>query len=356
LLHWRICIGRKLYAAGEVALIIQVGALLEVINRLKVLKVEPVLFTGDNINTANTIGRNEDMLLSQKIEHMVCYSQDSQKTVGEFLLKEKWNLPKYSMQEIADATYTSKSTLVRVAKQLGFHGWNDFIAEYKDELRYMASHKVGEDVNMPFSESDSTLEIAGKISSVMYESQQETLQLLEQHTLDNVVDALLDAKRICMFGLSINYFMAEIFQHKMILIGRPVEIISQAEQRFQAETMTKDDVAIMISYSGNDERRNPTSLIPGLEKNQVPIVGITSMGDNLLRRHSTYTLTIASRERLYSKIGSFATEASIMLILDTIYACYFEKNYDENMRYKISLSKNTERNRYSTTSGVMENK
>jgi DNA-binding MurR/RpiR family transcriptional regulator len=184
------------------------------------------------------------MLLLQKIEHMVCYSQDSQKTVGEFLLKEKWNLPKYSMQEIADATYTSKSTLVRVAKQLGFHGWNDFIIAYKEELRYMASHQKGEDVNMPFSEFDSTLEIAGKISSVMYESQQETLQLLEQDILNKIVDILFNAKRICMFGLSINYFMSEIFQHKMILIGRPVEIISQAEQRFQVETMTKDAVEI----------------------------------------------------------------------------------------------------------------
>lgn len=294
------------------------------------------------------------MLLSQKIEHMACHSQDAQKTVGEFLLRERWKLSRYSMQAVADATFSSKPTLVRIAKKLGFSGWNEFLNAYQEELRYLATHESGIDVNRPFEAGDSLLEIAGKLSAVKQESCQETLQLLDRETLEQAVGMLLKARRICIFGLSINYFMGEMFQHKMILIGRPVEIIAQAEQRFQAASMTREDCAILISYSGNDQGRNPTSLIQNLERNQVPMIGITSMGDNLLRQHATCTLTIASREKLYSKIGSFATEASILLLLDTLYAGCFAADYERNMDYRIALSRNTEQNRYSTAEGIRE--
>ncbi len=294
------------------------------------------------------------MLISQKIEQMIRYTQDAQKNIGEFLLSEKQRLSDYTMQEIADATFSSKPTLVRIAKKLGFSGWNDLMAAYKEEVRYMATHKNDADVNQPFTSEESPLEIAGKIGAVNQESIQETLQLLDQDALEQAVEILLKARRICIFGISINYFMGELFQHKMILIGRPVEIIAQAEQRFQAESMIRKDCAILISYSGNEKGRNPTSVIPNLEKHQVPIIGITSMGDNLLRQHADCTLTIASREKLYSKIGSFATETSIMFLLDMLYACYFAKNYDRNMEYRVSLSRSVEQNRYSTAQGIME--
>ena len=60
------------------------------------------------------------MLIIQKIEDIVRNYEDFRKIVGEFLIKEKRNLNNYSMQKIADMTYTSKSTLVRIAKVLDF--------------------------------------------------------------------------------------------------------------------------------------------------------------------------------------------------------------------------------------------
>lgn len=68
------------------------------------------------------------MLISQKIEQMTRYAQDAQKNIGDFLLNERQNLSDYTMQEIADATFSSKSTLVRIAKKLGFSGWNELMA------------------------------------------------------------------------------------------------------------------------------------------------------------------------------------------------------------------------------------
>lgn len=84
-----------------------------------------------------------------------------------------------------------------------------------------------------------------------------------------------------------------------------------------------------------------------LKEKHVPVIGITSMGDNLLRRSADCTFTISSRENLYSKISFFATEESIELILDTLYSCYFAMEYDRHLEIKKDMSRQIERRRVS---------
>ena len=296
------------------------------------------------------------MLLSQKLEQMSLNSQDAQKTISEFLLKERKTVSKYSMQEIADETFSSKATLVRVAKKLGFSGWNEFMAAFQEEIRYLETHKTDVNINKPFDDSSSPLEVAGSIAAVKQASMRDTIEMLHPDTLERIVDVLIRARKICLFGISVNRYLEEIFQHKMLLIGRSIELVNQAEERYQTETLGKEDCAIIISYSGNDLNRNPIHLLPSLKEHQVTIIGLTSMGDNMLRDYSDYVLTIASQEKLYSKIGAFATECSTLFLLDTIFGCYFARNYGENMEYKVNMARNVDKRRYSTSEGIQEDK
>ena len=294
------------------------------------------------------------MLIMQKIEELTNRYDDSRRVVGEFLIHERRNLKQYTMQEIADQTYTSKSTLVRIAKNLGFSGWAEFIKAYKKETKYLDNHLSDADVNIPFEKGDTYRQIAGKITAVMKNSLTETLDLLNEQDLMTAVEMIHKARRICILGISVNEYLGQLFQHKMLQIGKAVEIVPQAEMKFLSSTLTSEDLAIIISYSGNDTNRMPTMNLSMLKEKQVPILGITSLGSNLLRESSNCTLSIASRERLYSKISSFATETSISLLLDILYSCYFEMDYDKNMRHKWKVSRKVEKRRFSTASGIME--
>ena len=182
----------------------------------------------------------------------------------------------------------------------------------------------------------------------------ETLELIDECILNKAISIIENSNRICIFGVSVNFFIAQLFQHKMLMIGKNIEIVSQSEMKFLSYTLSEKDCAIIISYSGNDYNRVPTSLLKILNEKGTAIIGITSLGDNLLRTYSNCTFSISSSERLYSKIASFATESSINLILDIIYACYFSKKYDYNLEYKISVSQKVEKMRNSTSKGIME--
>ena len=56
-------------------------------------------------------------------------------------------------------------------------------------------------------------------------------------------------------------------------------------------------------------------------------------------------LTILSQECLYSKIATFSTEESISLLLDTLFSCYFARDYKRHWDYKLSSAEAAEVNR-----------
>lgn len=286
------------------------------------------------------------MLIGQKIEHMICEYEDARKIIGTYVLKQKKQLTKLSMQEIAEETFTSKATLVRFAKKLGYGGWNEFLSAYIDEVDYMERTVSNVNVNKPFEQDDNFLEIASKVTAVVQESGKDTLSLINEDILKEAVHLLASANRICIFAISVNLALAKLFQHKMIMIGKNVEIIDQSEQAILATTLHAGDCGIFISYSGNDEERAPMNLLSTLKERNVSIVALTSMGDNILRSHADVTLTISSRERLYNKVASYASETSIMLLLDILYSCYFALHYQSFYENRTTIAKEVEVKRH----------
>ena len=257
------------------------------------------------------------------------------------------------MQEIAEKTYTSKSSLVRFAKTLGFQGWKDFIEKFLSETYYEESHYTDIDPNFPIEEGETTKDIVYKISNLMVESILDTTDQLNLKEVDRAAEYMAKANQIALLGQAPNTYLGNLFRRKMMSIGKNVLLSSGWDQGLMAGTLQKGDCAILISYSGNNENRVPMNFIPMLREKDVSIIALTGLGSNFLRRNADCILSMSSRERLYTKIGTFSTEESIAFILNTLYACYFAKNYQKNLEYKINASKHLEK-RYSKYVDIRE--
>lgn len=276
------------------------------------------------------------MNLIHRIEELsMRYGSGSRKAIGAFILQERRNLHKYSIQEIAEQTYTSKAAVVRFAKELDFSGWREFLKAFVEEQNYQDSHYTDVDPNFPFGASSSKMDIINMICSLQVESLLDTADLLDQAPLEEIVALLQSCNRVAVFGLNPNLSLAELFKRKMLTIGRQIETPTLGDIGLLASTLKHEDCAIVISYSGNNMAHTTMAILPQLEKNEVPIVALTSEGDNILRKKARYTLTISSRERLYSKISTFSTETSILYILNVLFSCYFVQEYDRNLEHKI---------------------
>ena len=294
------------------------------------------------------------MYLFQRIEEVMIQYHDARAVIAEFLLNEKNHLYRYTMDDIARFTYTSKSTLVRFAKTLGFKGWKDFNRVLMEEIKYQESNKSTIDVNFPFVESDDYKKVIDNMAQLQIESIMDTANLIQEKMLELAVIRLSKAKNIILFGMRPNSYYAESLRWKFLSIGLHIHIAGYGEFGMLARTLTKDDCAILVSYSGDNVNKDPMAQVEILKKQNVPMIAMTSGGNNYLQQNIDCIFEISARERLYSKISTFATEQSLLLIFSVIFACYFKKHYNQNLVYKIENSKVLEQQRNATLKQLKE--
>jgi DNA-binding MurR/RpiR family transcriptional regulator len=277
------------------------------------------------------------MIISNKLESMTSLSK-SEEALAKYILIQKENIEKLSTKDLANATYTSPSTVIRLSQKLGFSGWNELKEKYLEELQYLNRHFSNIDSNFPFESHDTLMNVASKIGHLASESIEDTLSLLKHDELQKAVTLLDKSQIINVYGISNSLLIAYDFKHKMLRINRHVEITSlPGEQVYVASSSSPTHCAILISYSGEvDEILKIAKILKG---NKTPIITLTSIGENTLKSFADCTFSITSREKLYSKIGTYSTNNSIHLILDILYSCLFKMNYDYNLEYKTNISK-----------------
>ena len=281
---------------------------------------------------------------------------DARHAVGEFILQEPDDLYQYTVTEIAEKTFTSKATVVRFAKAMGYDGWKEFMKDYIAEVKYQKDHQNTVDFNLPFQKDDSVDVIIENIKKLQMESIRETADLLDGRILEKAINDLVKANNVVIFCSSPNTYLGELFKRKLLTIGKRANVAMNGESGIEAASLGPQDCALIISYAGNSVAQNPVNRIGILKKNHVPIIGITSGGDNYMRRNLGCILTMSSRERLYTKIANYATEESLNYILNVLFSGCFARQYKQNLDFKINNSRLLEQERLTMMKEMKEMK
>lgn len=278
------------------------------------------------------VNRGDKMSIMTQLEFELNFS-NSEKEIAKYILNNGEAVLEQSVQQLARSTYTSPATIVRLCQKLGLQGYLDFKIKYSAELQYDSSKKRT-DVNFPFAEDASYKEITKSLANVYQETIEDTLQLIDYKQLDIISQALQKAERIYIFCCGNSMLAGLNFQHKMLRIGKLVEMRSlTGEQIFLSYNATKKDIAIVISYSG--ETPEVIECTKQLHKNHVSIIAITSLGENQLSKYASYTLNTSSREKIFNKIAPIASFTSMTYLLDLLFSCIFNNDYQKNYQRKI---------------------
>ena len=291
------------------------------------------------------------MLVREKLENG--NFSNSEKAVIDFILEEKTAIKHMTTKEIAAATFTVPSTLVRIAKKLDYTGWNTLKEDFIKECEYLESHFCHIDANIPFESNDTIMSIASKIATLQKESIEDTLSLITHDDLQKAVQIIRKASCVHLFAVSNNLLITQEFKHNMSRIRKQVHIHGlQNEIMFNATLAEPTSCALIVSYSGETFVLN--DVIMTLKQKKIPVIAITNIGDNTTAKLSDCVLRICTRERLYSKIATFSTDSAITYLLDVLYSCIFALEYDKNFNLKINTSKAIETGRFSTVDILKE--
>lgn len=277
------------------------------------------------------------MSIMTQLEFELDFSH-SEKEISRFILNHGDDVLSMSVKELAKKTYTSPATIVRLCKKIGLEGYNDFKIKYSAELQYDLHHTDRIDVNFPFHQDDSYASICHNIASMNQEVIAETLQLIDFDQLEQIVNILYHHQNIDIYGSGNSLLAALSFQHKMMRIQRDVNVkILNGEQGFLSYNSNPDRIAIIVSYSG--ETNELIQIAQTLKEKKTTIIVLTSLGDNRLSHYANYILHMGSREKIFTKIAPFASQASMEYLFNIIFSCIFQKDYEKNKTNKISYDK-----------------
>lgn len=274
------------------------------------------------------------MLLTERMKEKVF--SPSEEAIIDYMFSQRGNIQDKTTKQIAEETYTHPSTLIRVAKKLGYQGWVELRNEFSEEIDYLNRHFQDIDANYPFQKEDNTITIASKLAALHQTTINDTLSLLDKEELQKAADLLDQAKETKIFAINNNLFLCNDFKSQMIRIGKNVDLCT-VDQGYEAANSDAKTCVIIISYTG--ETKEMVHILPILKSRKTPIIALTSIGDNTVARYADCILRMTTREKLYSKIGSFSSTSSITFLLNVLYGCVFAKDYERNLNYKIDISK-----------------
>ena len=274
-------------------------------------------------------------MLIHKIE--MTHFSPSESIIIDYILKKGKDIKNMTIAQIANETYTSSPLFIRIAKKLGFDGWNEFKEAYLKELDYLYLNQEV-DANIPFVVNDDIMNIAYNLCVLERETIQDTYSLISHDDLQKAIRLLRNCKYIDVYSRSVHMHIVRSFQERMYILHRHVQLCSLSDELDSTYLMSdQNHCAIIISYSGHAPHIK--HLIETLRKKQTSIIAITNLEDNELSLLADVTLRMSSRELIYTKIADFASSLSLKYILDILYSCIFSIHYQQNLDNCIQIAK-----------------
>ncbi|RDU24988.1 MurR/RpiR family transcriptional regulator [Anaerosacchariphilus polymeriproducens] len=252
--------------------------------------------------------------------------------IANYILQNKEKVINLSIQQLSETIYTSKSSIHRFCKKIGFYGFNELKVKLAQDLQIITKDKNIINVNYPFEQDDTQQMIADRLLKLYEITIRDTYNYIDLKQLSIITNLLHDAKIIDIYTHAHNLNPAENFQDKMLTIGRIVNCPkSFYNQRMNVLASNHEHVALILSYSGKASFILP--IIKALYDKKIPIVLIGKAGSNLYPQYISRHLYISDKEDLRDRISQFSSHIALQYMLDVVFGCIYNIDRKKNIEY-----------------------
>lgn len=237
---------------------------------------------------------------------------DTDLEIADYIIEHQSDVLSASVQKMAELTQTSPAAIIRFSKKIGFTGF----PQLKIEL--------AKDISSESMEFDNMLDPDEDIDSLIKKAYQSNIQtvkktygLINNDIIDAVIHQIIKCKHVYLFGIGSSGIVCQDFQHKLLRIGKDSTFYLDSHLQLTiVPNMTKDDLAIFISYSG--KTKEIVTAAKHVKELGVPSVAITQTPYNDLAKLVNYVITIPIEEKEL-RIGATSSRLSSLIIVDLLY-------------------------------------
>lgn len=228
-------------------------------------------------------GFSEDIEYIGRIKMQYAALSKAQKRIANYILNHREAVIHYSITTMAQKTGTVPSTVTRFCQALSYKGFSELKVYMEKNLA------APQAVDTLIQKNDGLQMVLQKLANSSQNAIADSMRTLDPRTLSAVVDAVLGAEHVVLFGQSGGYISAMYAQQLLLRIN----ILSQAindkvDANLAASTLKRGDVAIGIAYSG--EVRSVIEALNTAKHNHAATVVITANTNSTMAKMADFKL------------------------------------------------------------------
>lgn len=285
--------------------------------------------------------------IEQRIRSGYGDMRKSEQRAADYILDHLNHVRELSLDRLANEAEVSQPTVIRMLKALGFKGYREF----RDQLlREYARDEEGEGrttplYGYPLHKGERLEDIPRNMTAMTERMLQETLKNFSVKTYKQIVEVLKHARIIDIYSVENSEVTAQDFVAKLLYLGFSCRHFGDHYyQRIAAGSLTSEDVAVGISYSGSS--KDTVDVMKTAKKAGATTIVLTNFKDFPISRYADY-LICTSQEQLFYGDAIFS-RASQLLIVDMIYMGIIASDYDYYVRQLDSCEKVVREHAYET--------
>lgn len=251
-------------------------------------------------------------------------AKDGEVSVLTYLLQNLDCASGMTVRQLADETFVSTSTIIRLVRKLDFSGYKEFRHALIYELALRRQNHAVE--KKEITKFDSIEEIAEKITYKNIISLEDTKSLLDYSTLEKCVELFCKCRNICLFGIGSSLLVARDAHLKFLRLNKPCFINEDwHSQLLQARNMSGDDVGMIFSYSGQTVEM--IECAKAMREVGASIISVTRYDTSPIAALSDYKIYVASNESIF-RSGAMSSRISQLNIIDILFTAFANREYD----------------------------
>ncbi len=255
----------------------------------------------------------------------------SEKNIIENILIDPEKVVELSVKELADKSFVSQATVVRLCKKIGFNGYKDFIRAIAIELINQKEVINEKSKQLKFDDDDEKMIEKITINNII--SLQESMGLLNIEVLNEVIQKINNAKNIILFGMGASQCVTKDLYLKFLRINK-MTIFNEDwhSQLLSAINSGKEDIGIFISYSGYTNEL--IECAKRMKKTGAKIILLTRFYQSPLVELADYKLFVSANESIFRN-AAMSSRIALLNLVDIIYTKYANLNYQYSIERLI---------------------
>ena len=268
----------------------------------------------------------EDSALIFKIRSLIPELSKSEAMVAEYISGNPDEVINLSVSALADCCGVSEPTVIRACRNIGFSGYQALKIALIQSLNAPVQC-AGEEV----SAEDGMQSAIGKVFAAALDAVTLTRDNMNLSDMENAAEALLNARRIFIFGVGGSAAVASDVQHKFSRLG--LDAVAYSDLNLQAIVSAfakEEDVVFAISHSGSSKAVVDNTQIA--KSNGATVITLSSMGKSPLTELADISLFTSANETRY-RIVAISSRIAELTIIDTLYSYMsFRTGNEENLK------------------------